>query len=103
MRISQLLPADLMDRKLFGITMRVWFPIFTVLLLMAGLLSPLFDLSQIHGVAGVKLYTQHFYFDFISGLGGYYAATFCTHAYHRVPLFVGIDLISTLALVTLIG
>ena len=35
--------------------------------------------------------------------GGYYAATFCSHWYHRVPLFIAIDLVSTLALVTLIG
>ena len=68
----------------------------------AGLFSPLFDLSQVHGFSA-KVYTQHFYFDFIAGLGGYWASTFCQHWYHRIPLFVAIDALTTLALVTIVG
>lgn len=103
MRIFQLLPADLLNRKLLSLPLRVWFPILTVVLLLLGLLSPLFDLSQVHGITSPKLYAQHFYFDFIAGLGGYWAATFCKHWYHRVPLFILIDVLTTFALVTLIG
>lgn len=46
---------------------------------------------------------EHFYFDFIAGLDGYWASTFCQHWYHRIPLFVAIDGLTTLALVTIVG
>lgn len=103
MRLLQLLPDGFAERRLLGITVRTWLPIFIVALLVGGLFSPLFDLSQIHGVSNPKLYFQHFYFDFIAGLGGYWAATFCQHWYHRIPLFIAIDILTTFALVTLIG
>jgi len=102
MRIVQLLSPDLLDRRVLGITLRAWLPIVTVLLLVGGLLSPLFDLSAIHGFSA-RTYAQHFYFDFIAGLGGLWASTFCSHWYHRVPLFILIDAATTLALVTIVG
>jgi hypothetical protein len=102
MRIIQLLSPELMNRRLFGVTLRVWLPFCLLGLLAAGLFSPLFDLSHLHGFSA-RLYGQHFYFDFIAGLGGYWASSFCSHWYHRVPLFVLIDALTTLALVTIVG
>lgn len=83
--------------------MRVWFPIITSLLLVAGLFSPLFNLNEIHGIASPKTYADHFYFDMIAGLGGYWSSSYCKHWYHKIPLFLFIDVLSTLALVTLVG
>lgn len=103
MRIFQLMNPEWMNKRFIGLTLKTWLPILIVLLLIAGLFSPLFDLSQIHGVANPKLYFQHFYFDFVAGLGGYWAASFCQHWYHRIPLFIFIDVLTTFALVTLIG
>lgn len=102
MRILQLLSPELINRRIFGVTLRVWLPLVLVVLLVGGLFSPLYDLSQVHGFSA-KVYVQHFYFDFIAGLGGYWASTFCQHWYHRVPLFVLIDGLTTLALVTIVG
>src|SRR5438477_594553 len=102
MRLLQLLPADLINRRIFGVTLRVWLPVALLLLLVAGLFSPLFDLNHFHGFS-LKDYGQHFYFDFIAGLGGYWASTFCQHWYHRIPLFVAIDALTTFALVTMVG
>jgi hypothetical protein len=102
MRILQLLTPELINRRILGVTLRVWLPVLLVLLLAAGLFSPLFDLTQIHGFSA-KLYAQHFYFDFIAGLGGYWASTFCQHWYHRIPLFIAIDALTTFALVTIVG
>lgn len=102
MRILQLLSPEWADRRVLGVTVRTWLPLILVGLLCAGLFSPLFDLNQVHGFS-MKTYTQHFYFDFIAGLGGYWASSFCQHWYHRVPLFVLIDGLTTLALVTLVG
>jgi hypothetical protein len=102
MRILQLLSPDLVDRRILGVQLRVWLPVALLVLLFVGLLSPLFDLSQIHGFS-FRAYGQHFYFDFIAGLGGYWASSFCQHWYHRVPLFILIDGLTTLALVTLVG
>jgi hypothetical protein len=102
MRILQLLSPDLINRRILGITLRVWLPIWLLALLAAGLFSPLFDLNAIHGFSP-KVYAQHFYFDFIAGLGGYWASTFCQHWYHRIPLFIAIDGLTTLALVTIVG
>lgn len=102
MRVLQLLSPELMNRRLLGVRVRVWLPLALIALLIGGLFSPLFDLSQIHGFS-LKVYSQHFYFDFIAGLGGYWASSFCSHWYHRVPLFVAIDALTTVALVTIIG
>ena len=102
MRVVQLLSPELMNRRFLGLTLRTWMPLAIVVLLIAGLFSPLFDLSNLHGFSA-KVYAQHFYFDFIAGLGGYWASTFCTHWYHRVPLFIFIDGVTTLALVILVG
>jgi hypothetical protein len=103
MRILMLIPAGFIDKKFLGRPMRFWIPVAIVAILIAGLFSPLFDLSSIHGVGSVKLYAQHYYFDFIAGLGGYWAATFCKHTWHRIGLFLTIDALCTLALVTLVG
>ena len=102
MRILQLLSPDFMNRRVLGLEVRVWLPMVLVLLLVGGLFSPLFNLSQLHGFS-LRTYGQHFYFDFIAGLGGYWASSFCSHWYHRVPLFIAIDGLTTLALVTLVG
>ncbi len=107
MQIRQALPANLLAGtfSLRGkqIPKRALFPIGIALFAIVGLFSPLFDLSQVHGVPSAKLYTQHLYFDAIGDAGGYWAATFCKHWYHRIPLAVGIALLSTFALVTVIG
>jgi hypothetical protein len=102
MRVLQLLSPELLNRRVFGLTVRAWIPMLVLVLIAGGLFSPLFDLSHIHGFS-TKLYVQHFYFDFIAGLGGYWASSFCQHWYHRVPLFVLIDALTTLALVTVVG
>lgn len=102
MRMLQLLSPELMNRRVLGVQVRVWLPLVLVVLLVGGLLSPLFDLTRIHGFSA-RVYTQHFYFDFIAGLGGYWASSFCQHWYHRVPLFILIDGLTTLALVTIVG
>ena len=102
MRMLQLLSPELLNRRVLGVQLRVWLPVALVLLLVGGLFSPLFDLNQIHGFS-FKTYGQHFYFELIAGLGGYWASSFCEHWYHRVPLFIGVDLLTTLALVTLVG
>ena len=91
-----------MNRRILGLTLRTWMPVALVVLLAAGLFSPLFDLTNLHAFSA-KTFAQHFYFDFIAGLGGYWASTFCKHWYHRVPLFILIDGVTTLALVTLVG
>lgn len=102
MRILQIISPDFIDRRIFGITVRVWLPFVLLALLAAGLFSPLFDLSNLHGFSA-RVYAQHFYFDFIAGLGGYWASTFCQHWYHRIPLFIAIDAMTTFALVTIVG
>jgi hypothetical protein len=102
MRILQLLSPEIINRRILGVTLRVWLPIALVVLLAAGLFSPLFNLGHLHGFSA-RIYAQHFYFDFIAGLGGYWASTFCQHWYHRIPLFVLIDGLTTLALVTIVG
>jgi hypothetical protein len=102
MRIVQLLSPELVNRRIFGITLRTWLPFVLLALLAAGLFSPLFDLSHVHGFSA-RAYAQHFYFDFIAGLGGYWASTFCQHWYHRIPLFITIDALTTFALVSIVG
>ena len=82
---------------------KVVFPIVIVGILVGGLLSPLFDLSHIHGTPTLLLYTQHLYFDGIADAGGFYAATFCKHWYHRVPIAVGFALVTSFCLITLVG
>ena len=103
MRVLQLIPEGFINKKFLGCSMRFWIPAVVATLLIAGLFSPLFDLNAIHGIDGPKVYVQHLYFEFIAGLGGYWAATFCKHAWHRITLFLVIDALCTLALVTLVG
>jgi hypothetical protein len=79
------------------------FPIAIALLAVAGILSPLFDLHHIHGLPGARLYSQHLFFDGLADAGGFYASTFCRHWYHKVPIAVAFALVTTLALVTLVG
>ena len=90
----------LFDRK---VPRRAIFPIGIALLAIVGILSPLFDLHQVHGLPSTKLYTQHLFFDSIADAGGYWASTFCKHWYHRIPVAIGFALLSTLTLVTLVG
>lgn len=82
---------------------RIIFPLIALLVVIIGILSPLFDLNHIHGVPSAKLYAQHLYFDGIGDAGGYWAATFCHHWYHRIPIAVGFALLTTFCLITLIG
>lgn len=103
MRTLTMFPEGFMDRKLAGIPVKVWFPLGFALLLAGGLFSPLFSLSAIHGVPTFKIYCQHLYWDFTAGLGGYYAANFCRHTWHRWAIMIAIDLICTFFLVTLVG
>ncbi len=107
MQIRQAIPTNLLAGtvSLRGkrVPKKAIFPVAIAVFAVVGIFSPLFDLHSIHGIPSVKLYTQHLYFDAIGDAGGYYAATFCTHWYHRIPIAVGIALLSTLALVTVIG
>lgn len=83
--------------------MRFWIPVATITLAAAGFFSPLFDLNSIHGVHDPVLYFQHFYLDGCAGLGGYWAATMCSHAWHRIVVMIGIDILVTFLLVTIVG
>lgn len=107
MQIKAALPTNLLDGHVkvikWRLPRRAVFPVVLLLIAVGGIFSPLFDLSAAHGIPSLKLYTQHIYFDGIADAGGFYAATFCHHWYHRIPIAVGIALISTLALVTLVG
>jgi hypothetical protein len=82
---------------------KIAIPIAIGVVAVAGLLSPLFDLSHVHGFPGAHLYAQHLYFDGIADAGGYYAATFCKHWYHRLPIAIAFALGATFLLVTLVG
>jgi hypothetical protein len=101
------LPNHVLDGHwhVFGycIARKAVFPIVLTVIAVGGIFSPLFDLNAIHGIPTAKLYVQHIYFDGIADAGGFYAATFCAHWYHKIPIAVGIALLTTLALVTLIG
>lgn len=80
----------------------VVFPIGLIILAAGGLLT-LFDLHHIHHFPGLHAYGGHLYFEAIADAGGFYASTFCKHWYHRVPIAIGFALVSTYALVTLVG
>lgn len=104
MRVFQLIPERWMEGKVVGVPKRALLPILILVLLIGGLLSPLFDLNSIHGFPPpAKLYAQHLYLDAIAGLGGYYAATFCKHLWHRLLVMLVIDLVVTMLLVTIVG
>jgi hypothetical protein len=107
MQIKAAFPMDLLDGhfevRRRQIPKRAVFPLVLALIAVAGIFSPLFDLNAIHGIPTAKLYAQHIYFDGIGDAGGYYAATFCGHWYHRIPIAIGFAMLTTLALVTLIG
>lgn len=107
MQIRQAIPTNLLAGTISlrgrQIRKRTLLPVGIAVFAIIGVFSPLFDLHTLHGIPSAKLYTQHLYFDAIGDAGGYYAATFCTHWYHRIPIAVGIALLSTLALVTVIG
>lgn len=57
---------------------------------------------HIHGFSAT-VYAQHLFFDGLADAGGWYAYQFCRHKWHRVGVAVGVALITTLGLVTLIG
>jgi hypothetical protein len=107
MQIRQSVPPNLLEGHVkiarWRVPKRGVFPVVLILIALAGIFSPLFNLHEIHGVPSLKLYTQHIYFDGIADAGGFYAATFCSHWYHKIPIAVGIALLSTLCLVTLVG
>jgi hypothetical protein len=107
MQIRQAIPATLLsghwEIRSHRVPKKAVFPFVLVLFAVAGILSPLFDLSHIHGFPGMRAYGQHLFFDSIGDAGGFYAATFCKHWYHRIPIAVGIALAATLALVTIVG
>jgi hypothetical protein len=79
------------------------FPAIITVLIVVGLLSPLFDLHHIHGLPSAKLYSQHLFFDAIADAGGFWAGSLCKHWYHKIPVAIAFALISTLALVTIVG
>jgi hypothetical protein len=105
--ISQVLPTSLLNGhwriRSRWIPKKALFPVIWIIIILIGLLTPLFDLGQIHGVPSVKLYVQHLWLDSIGAAGAYYAATFCSHWYHKIPIAIAFDLGSTFLLVTLIG
>lgn len=107
MQVKAAVPSNLLDGNLSvgsrQIPRRAVFPIVLALVALAGILSPLFNLHDLHGFPGTKLYAQHLYFDGIADAGGFYASTFCKHWYHRLPIAVGFALVSTFLLVTLVG
>lgn len=55
-----------------------------------------------HGFSLV-LFVQHLTLDGIATAGGYYASRFCPHRRHRLAVAVAFTLVSTLALVALVG
>lgn len=59
-------------------------------------------LLHLHGF-DISTYVQHLFFDAIADGGGYYASRFCKHRRHRIAIAVVFALLSTLALVTLVG
>jgi hypothetical protein len=97
------LSPDLKNRRIWGIPVKVAFPIGWAILALIGIFSPLFDLNHIHGLPSLHLFSAHLFFEGLADAGGYYASTFCKHWYHRVPIAIGFALISTLALTTLVG
>lgn len=56
----------------------------------------------IHGFT-LATFLWHLLFDGIGDAGGYWAAKFCNHWYHRVPIAMAFGLLTTLGLVTLVG
>jgi hypothetical protein len=49
------------------------------------------------------VYVRHLFFDGLGDAGGYLAAGFCKHRWHRVTIAIAIGLLTTLALVSLVG
>lgn len=49
------------------------------------------------------IYLRHLFFDGLGDAGGYYAATFCRHRWHRWVIAGACGLLTTLALVVLVG
>jgi hypothetical protein len=107
MQIKTALPTNLLDGHWkigrWYIPKKAAFPVAIALIAISGLLSPLFDLSQIHGFPGTKVYSQHLFFDGLGDAAGYWSATLCSHWYHRIPVAVGFALVTTFLLVTLVG
>lgn len=107
MQVKAVLPTNLLDGEVqlirWRLPKRAMFPLVLLLIALGGIFSPLFNLNDLHGLPSPRLYAQHMYFDGIADAGGFYAATFCKHWYHRIPIAIGIALLSTLALVTLVG
>ena|ERR1017187_7651022 len=107
MQVRQAIPKNLLEGhweiRSRHVPKKAIFPIALMVVAIGGLLSPLFDLSHIHGFPGMHAYSQHLFFDGIGDAGGYYAATFCTHWYHKIPIAVSIALASTFALVSVVG
>jgi hypothetical protein len=64
-------------------------------------MSTLFQITP-HGFSLV-VFIKHLFFDSIADGGGYYASRFCKHTWHRVSIAVSFALVTTFALVTLVG
>lgn len=92
-----------LNLKVIQLPKRYVFPMVIVCIAVIGIRSPLFDLHHIHGFPGAKAYSQHLFWDGIADAGGFYASSFCKHWYHRIPIAIGIALLSTYLLVTLVG
>lgn len=107
MQIKQVISTNILDGyweiRAWRMPKKAIFPIALCLFVVIGLLSPLFDLHHIHGFPGVKLYSQHLFWDSAIDATGFYAATFCKHWYHRIPIAIGGALIGTYILITLVG
>lgn len=107
MQVRTALPTNLLDGhweiRSWQIPKRAIFPLVLALVAMIGLMSPLFDLQHLHGFPGIKLYSQHLFWDAMIDAVGFYAATFCKHWYHRVFIALGGALVGTYLLVTLVG
>lgn len=89
--------------KSIKINKKLVFPLALALFIVIGLLSPLFSPLHIGPFPGMKIYSQHLFFDTIGDAGGFYAATFCKHWWHKVPIAVGFALATTYFLVTMVG
>ena len=59
-------------------------------------------LVHAHGF-NLLTYARHLFFDGCADCGGFYASRLCPHRRHRIAVAIAIALVSTLALVTLVG
>jgi hypothetical protein len=101
--LISLITPEFLNQKFVGLTVKQVLPALIVIMMVGGIFSPLFNLHHIHGLPTARLLAQHMYFESIAGIGGLYAASFCKHWGHRIFIMILVDLVSTAALVTLVG